>query len=211
MIVVVDYGRGNLRSVQKGFEHATLRDIDVVISSDPKRIASAEGLVLPGVGAFGDAKESLDKSGLGELVKKRAQAGVPLLGICLGMQLLLDKSLEFGEHEGLGLVGGTCRPFPRTSEIKVPHIGWNTLQWRGARSPLFKNVPDQASVYFVHSYYCDLTDQNNVSAITQYGLEYASALQKENIYGVQFHPEKSSKVGLLILSNFVDIVSRGDF
>ena len=211
MIVIIDYGRGNLRSVQKGFEHAVSREIDVRVSSDPRVISSADGLVLPGVGAFGDAKESLERTGLGEVIVRRAQTGVPLLGICLGMQLLLDKILEFGEHEGLGLIGGTCRPFPDDIGIKIPHIGWNTLTYDGESSPIFKDVYEDASVYFVHSFYCDLAHDADVSVTTDYGIRFTSALQRDNIFGVQFHPEKSSTVGLKILSNFVDVVARGDF
>ncbi len=211
MIVIIDYGRGNLRSVQKGFEHAVAHDLDVRVSGDPKLIAEADGLVLPGVGAFGDAKASLDRGGLSELITQRALAGVPLLGICLGMQLLLDKSLEFGEHEGLGLVAGTCRPFPQDVGIKVPHIGWNTLDFSAARSSLFEGIPAEGSVYFVHSYYCALENPAESIARTDYGIEFVSALQKGNIFGVQFHPEKSSTIGLKMLSNFAEVVSKGEY
>lgn len=206
MIVIIDYGRGNLRSVVKGFEHAVARDIDLCVSGDTRLIAEADGLVLPGVGAFGDARASLDRSGLTEVIIHKAHEGTPLLGICLGMQLLLDGSLEFGEHEGLGLVAGTCRPLPSDVGIKVPHMGWNTLELTEPRSEIFQGFAPEPSVYFVHSYYCDLEREQDIAARTHYGVSFASALQKDNIFGMQFHPEKSSKVGLAMLAKFADIV-----
>lgn len=208
MIAIIDYGRGNLRSVQKGFEHALPSGEQIVVSSEPDVLETADGLVLPGVGAFGDSIEVLNATGLSELIKEQAQKRVPLLGICLGMQLLLDESLEFGEHAGLGLVEGVCRPLPKMDGIKIPHMGWNTLELSEPRSPLFAGLPNDTSVYFVHSYHCDLATSTERIASTTYGITFTSALQKNNIFGVQFHPEKSSTLGLAMLANFGTYVAE---
>lgn len=208
MIAIIDYGRGNLRSVQKGFEHAQSEQ-EIVVSSDVEVLAAADGLVLPGVGAFGDAMQSLRTSQLDAFIIEQARAGKPLLGICLGMQLLLDTSYEFGEYEGLGLVAGACRPLPQETGIKVPHIGWNTLSFNAAcPTKIFDSCRENASVYFVHSYYCDVARDEDVAARTEYGISFASALHSDNIFGVQFHPEKSSTVGLGILNEYCTYVNQ---
>lgn len=206
MIAILDYSVGNLRSVQKGFEHAGVAD--VIVTSNPADIGRAEGLVLPGVGAFRDAKRCLVDSGLQPVLEQAVAEGKPLLGICLGMQLLLDESLEHGHHRGLGLVSGACRPFGADRGVKVPHIGWNTVSYP-QKSPLFAGIPEETAFYFVHSYYCDLNSDLNRIGITEYGGPYTSALWAENVFGVQFHPEKSSLAGRKMLQNFAQIVAGG--
>lgn len=208
MIAIIDYGRGNLRSVQKGFQQVLPANEQIVVSSEPDVLETADGLILPGVGAFGDSIQVLNSTGLSDFIKAQAHKGVPLLGICLGMQLLLDESLEFGTHVGLGLVEGVCRHLPHEEGIKIPHMGWNTLEFSTPRSPLFRGLPDKASVYFVHSYYCDLAEKSESIARTTYGITFTSALQKNNIFGVQFHPEKSSALGLAILGRFGSYVEE---
>ena len=208
MIAIIDYGRGNLRSVQKSFQHAQ-DEQEIVVTSELKVLSRADGLVLPGVGAFGDALQSLRSTELNGFITEQARAGKPLLGICLGMQLLLDVSYEFGEHEGLGLVAGSCRPLPQESGIKVPHIGWNTLSFNPAcPTEIFDTCQEDTSVYFVHSYYCDVRRDEEIAARTEYGISFASALHANNIFGVQFHPEKSSTAGLRILKNYCAYVNQ---
>lgn len=208
MIAVIDYGVGNLRSVLKGFEHAGVADVRV--TGDAAEIAAASGLVLPGVGAFRDAAARLRDSGLDRVVRDRAAAGVPLLGICLGMQLLMDVSYEMGEWEGLGLIPGTCEIItaPPESGLKVPHMGWNTVSYP-RRSPLFDGIDEHSAFYFVHSYHCVVADQTNVIGTVNYGGPLVCAVQKGNVFGAQFHPEKSSTVGLTMLGNFGRIVADG--
>lgn len=197
---------GNLRSVQKGFENAGVGG--VVIARDAATVAQADGLVLPGVGAYRDAMVHLKESGLLESILKRVEAGTPLLGICLGMQLLMDSSLENGDYEGLGLVSGVCRPIPSVPGIKIPHIGWNTVDYAAANvNPLFAGIPDNSAFYFVHSYYCDLVHKSDVTGHVEYGSTLPCALNQGNLYAVQFHPEKSSTLGLRMLSNFGAIVT----
>ena len=201
MIAVVDYGVGNLRSVLKGFAHAGVADVRV--TGDPAEIAAADGLVLPGVGAFRDAAARLRESGLGEVVRERALAGVPLLGICLGMQLLMDVSYEMGEWEGLGLIPGSCELIvpPSGSGLKVPHMGWNTVSYpRG--SSLFEGIAEHSAFYFVHSFHCVVRDPADVVGTVEYGGPLVCAVQRGNVFGAQFHPEKSSSVGLALLGNF---------
>jgi len=195
-IVIVDYGMGNLRSVQKGFERVGFR---AEISSDPEVIASAGKLVLPGVGAFGDAMEELSKRGLVEPLLEAIGRGVPFLGICLGLQLLFEESEEGGRHTGLGVLRGRVRRFPES--LLVPQIGWNQVHFVRP-SPLFSGVPDGAFFYFVHSYYVDPRDPEDVLARTEYGISYTSAVGRGAVFGVQFHPEKSQQVGLRLLANF---------
>ena len=208
MIAVIDYGVGNLRSVLKGFEHAGVADVRV--TGDAAEIAAADGLVLPGVGAFRDAAARLRESGLDRVVRDRAAAGVPLLGICLGMQLLMDVSYEMGEWEGLGLIPGTCELIvaPPASGLKVPHMGWNTVSYP-RRSPLFDGVDESSAFYFVHSYHCVVADQADVIGTVNYGQPLVCAVQRGNVFGAQFHPEKSSTVGLTMLGNFGRIVADG--
>lgn len=196
-IVIIDYGLGNLRSVSRGLEHA---GASAVISSDPYEIAAADALVLPGVGAFRDGMEML-----GPLeATVREQAGkVPVLGICLGMQMLMESSEEGGLRPGLGLVPGAVRHFPRVPGMKVPHMGWNTLAVP-ADEPLYEGVPDGSYVYFVHSYYARAPAEHTLTT-TEYICEFASSVKNGKVYGVQFHPEKSGATGLRILKNFIEL------
>jgi glutamine amidotransferase len=204
MIAIIDYGMGNLRSVQKGFEHAGVAD--VVVTGNPALVSVADGIVLPGVGAFRDAAAELRDSGLREVLLERVAAGVPLLGICLGMQLLADVGLEDGEWAGLGLVPGVCERLP--SGVKIPHIGWNTVTYpRGSR--LFDTIPEDTAFYFVHSYHLRPADPAVVIGQAEHGIPFAAAVECGNVYGAQFHPEKSSAMGLRMLANFGAIVAEG--
>lgn len=211
MIVIVDYGRGNLRSVLKGFIHAGVTD--VVVSSDATLIASADALVIPGVGAFSDAMDHLQASGLIEPLRRRIEDGVPTLGICLGMQLMFDASKEHGNHKGLGLLGGTVVGIEPQMDLKIPHMGWNTVHYPKSEQlegggGLFRGIADETAFYFVHSYHCVPNDRSVVTGVVEYGSPLVCAVQHENIYAVQFHPEKSSTKGLQILSNFGRIAQR---
>ncbi len=196
-IAVLDYGLGNLRSVVRGLEAAGARP---KITNDPEIIQSADGLLLPGVGAFAEGMSKL--SPLIDLVKKEA-AKKPLLGICLGMQMLLEESEEHGLHKGLGFVTGTVRLFPKKPGMKIPQMGWNTIS--PSAHPLFEGIPDGTYVYFVHSYYADTTPEFTI-AKTEYIVPYASVVGVGNVMGVQFHPEKSGDAGILILKNFVQMI-----
>ncbi len=196
-IAVLDYGLGNLRSVVRGLEAAGARP---KITNDPEIIQSADGLLLPGVGAFAEGMSKL--SPLIDLVKKEA-AKKPLLGICLGMQMLLEESEEHGLHKGLGFVPGTVRLFPKKPGMKIPQMGWNTIS--PSAHPLFEGIPDGTYVYFVHSYYADTTPEFTI-AKTEYIVPYASVVGVGNVMGVQFHPEKSGDAGILILKNFVQMI-----
>ena len=193
-IAVIDYGLGNLRSVVRGLEAAGAAP---QITADPEVIAASDGIILPGVGAFAEGMEKL--APLRRIVEQ-AVAEKPLLGICLGMQMLLEQSEEHGMHAGLGFVPGTVRLFPRAPGMKVPQMGWNTIT--PTAHPLFTDIPDETYVYFVHSYYAD-TMQESTIATTNYILPYASAVAAGNALGVQFHPEKSGPAGIAILRNFV--------
>lgn len=201
MIAIVDYRMGNLRSVQKGFEHAGVAD--VVVTDDPAVIERADGVVLPGVGAFRDAAANLRESGCEEVLLRRVREGAPFLGICLGMQLLADAGLEDGEWQGLGLVPGTCERLP--GGVKIPHIGWNTVEYP-RESALFDGIEESTAFYFVHSYRLVPTDPESVIGSTEYGVRFAAAVQSGNACAVQFHPEKSSTAGLRLLANFGRIV-----
>lgn len=202
MIAIVDYGVGNLFSLKSSFAAI---GAETVLTPDPEIVKKADKILLPGVGAFGDAAEKLQKTGLGDLIIEEANKGKPLLGICLGMQLLLEKSYEYGEHKGLGLIKGEINPIsdviPR--DLKIPHIGWNALDFKGS-SPIFKYVKNGDFVYFVHSYYGANCDEN-VIATTEYGATLTAAVQNKNVFGCQFHPEKSGDVGLNILRGFCDL------
>jgi len=195
-IAVLDYGIGNLRSVVRGLEAAGARPR---ITSDPEVVRSADGILLPGVGAFAEGMNKL--APLIGLVKDESTKK-PLLGICLGMQMLLEESEEHGSHKGLGFVPGTVRLFPRQPGMKIPHMGWNTIS--PSAHPLFEGIPDGTYVYFVHSYYADTTPKFTL-ATTDYIVSYASAVGTGNIMGVQFHPEKSGDAGIRILRNFVQM------
>lgn len=199
MIAIIDYGVGNLFSLVSSFKAI---GVNAVVTSDPEVIKSADKLILPGVGAFGDAADKLRKSGLSELVIEQAESGKPLMGICLGMQLLFEKSYEYGEHKGLGLIKGNVVSMENRlpDNLKIPHIGWNALKMK-QQSPIFEYISDGDCVYFVHSFYATDCDED-VIASTEYGIEITAAVAKGNIYGCQFHPEKSGNVGLNILKAF---------
>ena len=195
MIAVIDYGMGNLRSVQKALEYVGQKTI---VTSDISEIEKADKIVLPGVGAFGDAINTIREKGFDKAIYEGVKKDKPFLGICLGMQMVFDKSYEYGEYEGLKLIPGEIKLLP--DNVKKPHIGWNSLNIK-MRSPLFDNLGENPYVYFVHSYYLE-TDAPVVSATTDYGKEIQLAVQKDNIFALQFHPEKSGDVGLEILKNF---------
>jgi glutamine amidotransferase len=197
-IVIVDYGMANLRSVQKGFEKAGFA---AEVSGEPSRVGEADKLVLPGVGAFRDAIARLRESGLAEPILDHVKAGRPFLGICLGLQMLFSRSYEDGDHAGLNLFPGTVVCFPDVPGLKVPHMGWNQLRLRRP-APLFRDVPDGSSVYFVHSYYAAPERAGLVAAETDYPEPFAAAVWHENVMATQFHPEKSQRVGLTMLRNF---------
>jgi len=203
VIAIIDYRMGNLRSVEKGFEHAGTEG--VVVTDDPAVVAAADGIVLPGVGAFRDAAANLREGGLRDVVLARIAEGTPFLGICLGMQLLADIGFEDGEWPGLGVVTGSCERLP--GGVKVPHIGWNTVAYPKA-SPLFAGIPEDTAFYFVHSYVLKPSDPEVVIGLTEYGVSFAAAVQAGSAYAVQFHPEKSSAAGLLVLANFGQIVAQ---
>lgn len=199
MIAIVDYGVGNLFSLNSSFAAI---GVETVVTADPEVLRAADKIILPGVGAFEDAARKLRESGLAELLIELAGKGKPLMGICLGMQLLFEKSYEYGEHEGLGLIPGNVRPIADVipGDLKIPHIGWNALRLRG-ESPLFSGIREGDCVYFVHSFYAADCDES-VIATAEYGAELTAAVAKGNVYGCQFHPEKSGPVGLAILSAF---------
>ena len=202
MIAIIDYGVGNLFSLQSSF---AIIGQKAVVSSDPEVLEAADKLVLPGVGAFADAIAKLRSSNLDQVVCRQALAGKPLLGICLGMQMLFEKSFEYGEHTGLGLLKGNVVPMKDVipSDLQVPHIGWNALKLINSESPLFSKINDGDFVYFVHSFYVDQCD-DSLAATTEYGAEMTAAVSKGNIHGCQFHPEKSGEVGLRILKAFAE-------
>lgn len=195
-IAIIDYGMGNIRSVQKAFEYLDFKN--VVVTDDPKRILEADKVILPGVGAFRDAITTIKQTGLDKVIYKVVENNKPILGICLGMQLLFDKSYENGEYEGLKLLDGEIVKLPSTELI--PQIGWNNLDII-KKEPLFKDLQPNPYVYFVHSYYLE-TEAQIVSATTFYGKKISIAVQKGNIFATQFHPEKSGDTGLQILRNF---------
>ena len=205
MIAIIDYGVGNLFSLKSSF---SCIGTDAVVTSDKAVIENAEKIILPGVGAFGDAADKLRKTGLDGIVLNEVKKGKFLLGICLGMQLLLEKSYEFGEHRGLGLIKGDVVPIADVipKDLKIPHIGWNKLNFCGEKSRIFKYIKNGDFVYFVHSYYGTNCD-GFVSATTEYGAELTASVENENVFGCQFHPEKSGTVGLNILKAFCEIRS----
>ncbi len=198
MIVVVDYGMGNLRSVQKGFEKVGSK---ATISRNPDEIMRADRLVLPGVGAFPECMRNLSRLDLIDPILEFMQSGRPFLGICLGLQLLFDESEEFGFHEGLKLVPGTVKSFDRNMGLKIPHMGWNQVYFR-KDVPIFRGIQDGSFFYFVHSYYVVPKQQSDIAAETDYGIKFTCAIARDNVFAVQFHPEKSQENGLKILTNF---------
>lgn len=195
-IGIIDYGMGNLQSVRNALNYIGTASF---ISSDPDELSQADKIILPGVGAFGDAIALIREKALDRMLRVSADRGTPILGICLGMQLLFDTSTEFGMHKGLGLIPGDIIKFDLDG-LKIPHMGWNALDIK-KKEPLFVGLPDQPQVYFVHSYHL-LTEADVVSATTAYGFDVQVAAQRKNVFGLQFHPEKSGDVGLQILSNF---------
>jgi len=199
-VILIDAGTGNLRSVQKALEFV---GVNVLRTDAPEKVIAGKKIVLPGVGAFGDFMSGLRARNLEEAVKDVAKRGVPLLGICVGMQALFEIGEELGEHEGLGLLKGTVVKFAESLSVKIPHTGWNQVRVK-KEAPLFDQIKDEAYVYFNHSYYCQPGDLSDVIAETDYGIRYACAVRRENIFGVQFHPEKSQAVGLQILKNFLE-------
>ena len=203
MIAIIDYGVGNLFSLKSSFAAI---GAEVVVTGEPSVIAEAERIILPGVGAFEDAARKLRDSGLDAVIKNEVAKGKPLLGICLGMQMLFEKSYEYGEHKGLGLIPGAVKPIrPEISkELKIPHIGWNPLNIKDPKDELLKYVNDKDCVYFVHSYYAADCDEY-VIATAEYGKELTAAVRNGNVWGAQFHPEKSGKVGLNILKAFCEM------
>jgi glutamine amidotransferase len=201
MIVVVDYGMGNLRSVQKGFEKVGKA---AVVSRDAEAIKTAERLVLPGVGAFPECMKNLARFDLIEPILEFIKSGRPFLGICLGLQLLFDESEEFGIHEGFKIVPGTVKAFDRSMGLKIPHMGWNEVRFR-KDVPIFRGIPDGMYFYFVHSFYVVPTDPSDIAAETDYGITFTCAISRDNIFAVQFHPEKSQQIGLKILENFAGL------
>jgi glutamine amidotransferase len=202
MIAIIDYGAGNLRSVRNAL---TTLGAEVVTATTPDQFAGADKIVLPGVGAFGAGMNALRQAGFEEPLKAAVAAGVPLIGICLGMQYLFESSDEMGLHRGLGLLPGRVTRFPADGP-KVPHIGWNQLHIQ-QQNPLLAGVESGSYAYFVHSYYVEAGDPSDVLATTDYGIEYASAVAHGTIFGIQPHPEKSQSVGLRILKNFVEMGS----
>ncbi len=201
MIVIVDYGMGNLRSVEKGFAKV---GHDTTVTNDPAKIAQASKVVLPGVGAFRDAIGELHRRGLVEPICEAIDAGKPFLGICLGLQLLMDVSFEDGEHRGLGIIPGKVVRFDVPVEFKVPHMGWNQIQ-RKSSPPLLKDLRDGTYFYFVHSYYVVPDDAEVIAAATDYPDPFTSIIWRDNIYATQFHPEKSQNDGLQLLRNFAEL------
>ena len=206
MIAIIDYGMGNLRSVQKGFEKI---GSEAIITADPTVVLQADRVVLPGVGAFRDCMRNLEESGFVEPILTVIAEGRPFLGICVGMQLLFSDSVEFGHYSGLNIIPGHVLRFPDQmvvagEKLKVPQMGWNQLSFKN-NSPLFEGVDDGSNVYFVHSYYAAPDDSSVIATTTGYGIEFCSSVWKDNVVATQFHPEKSQAVGLRILKNFAEL------
>ncbi len=197
-VAIIDYGVGNLRSVEKAF-HAG--GAEAVVSSDEKVLRAASKLVLPGVGAFRACMEGLTERGFDRLVRERVEEGTPLLGVCVGMQMLFEESEEFGTTRGLGFLRGRVRRFPEG--LRVPQVGWNQVEWNGAHA-LSGGISDKTFFYFVHSFYCEAGDVKEVVGQTEYGITYPSVVARANVCGVQFHPEKSQAAGLRLLKNFAE-------
>jgi glutamine amidotransferase len=203
MIAIIDYGMGNLRSVENGFQKI---GADTEVTSDPKAIDNAHAVVLPGVGAFRDCMRNLEEMSLLEPVVRAIQKGKPYLGICLGLQILLAESEEFGRSEGLNIFPGKVVRFPENN-LKVPHMGWNTIKIL-KRPPIFDSIEDDSFFYFVHSFYVLPGDNDIIATTTDYGVTFTSMVWKENIFATQFHPEKSQELGLRILKGFNDFVKK---
>jgi len=214
MIAIIDYGVGNLRSVEKAFQAI---GADAVLTMNIDQILNAKAVVLPGVGAFEDGMENLRDNKLIEVVKTVIKRGTPFLGICLGMQMLLEFGDESNEAiatkmddkdiAGLGIIKGRVKRFPESEGLKIPQMGWNNVKYK-KESRLFEGIVQNQFFYFVHSYYCELENEDEVSGVTEYGLNYHSTLERENVFATQFHPEKSGKIGLKMLRNFVAIAEE---
>ena len=202
MIAIIDYGAGNIQSVSKALKHI---GCDAFITRDKEQILKADGAVLPGVGSFGDTMDTMNSYGIKDTVIEYTKSGKPFLGICLGLQLLFPASEESPEAKGLGIFDGTITKIPSGEGLKIPHIGWNSLDIKKTDG-LFKGIDQNPYVYFVHSYFLNASDKNIVSAQTQYGVTIDASIEKGNIFATQFHPEKSGETGLKILKNFADIV-----
>lgn len=202
MIAVIDYGAGNLKSVNKAFKFI---GCDTVITRDKDIIMKADGAVLPGVGSFGDAVNTIDEHKIRDTIIEFTKSNKPFLGICLGLQLLFPSSDESPQAKGLGILDGTVTKIPSGKGLKIPHIGWNSLNIK-KQDGIFKDIEQNSYVYFVHSYYLNATDKNIVSSQTDYGVTIDASVAKDNIFATQFHPEKSGEVGLKMLKNFADIV-----
>ncbi len=201
MIAIIDYGAGNLQSVKKALDFI---GADSVITDNPETINSCDKILLPGVGSFGDAMDSMSKKGLCETVKENALSGKPFLGICLGLQLLFEESEESPGVKGLEIFKGKIKRFSSDMGLKIPHIGWNSLEIR-QNDTLFKGIPENSYVYFVHSYYLHAEEESDIATVTNYGIDFHSAVGKGNVFATQFHPEKSGDVGLQILRNFASM------
>ncbi len=202
MIAIIDYGMGNLRSVEKGFLKV---GVDAKVVTDPRSVNDAEAIVLPGVGAFRDCMKNLDQMKLIEPILKSVRNGKPYLGICLGLQMLFTESEEFGVYKGLDVLKGKVVRFQ--VDLKVPHMGWNTVRLLG-KPPIFDDIKDESYFYFVHSYYVAPDDKGIIAGTTDYGITFTSMVWKDNIIATQFHPEKSQETGLKILKNFGDFVKK---
>lgn len=204
MLAIIDYGVGNLRNIERAFAHV---DVEARITSDPDELRRATRLVLPGVGAFGAAVDELHRRKLDTLVLDAASTGTPILGICVGFQMLFEEGHEFGVHRGLGLLPGRIVKFPE-SNLPVPQTGWNQVAQTQAH-PLMRDIPDGAFFYFVHSYHADSAAPDTVVGTTEYGFEYPTVCARDNVMGVQFHPEKSQTAGLRLLKNFAEVAVSG--
>ena len=202
MLAVIDYGAGNLRSVLHALKYLNAENVKLV--HQPDELKGASKIILPGVGAFGAGMQELHKRDLVTTLKLAINSGIPYLGICLGMQFLFEKSDEMGEHEGLGILDGYVTRFEPHDDYKVPHMGWNQLNFKRS-NPLFDNINPDSYAYFVHSYYCVPKNTDDVVITADYGTPFTAGVQRDNIFGVQFHPEKSQEVGLQILKNFLDL------
>lgn len=203
MIAIIDYGAGNIQSVSKALAHI---GCEAFITRDKDKILKADGAVLPGVGSFGDTMDTMTEYGIKDTVIEYTKSGKPFLGICLGLQLLFPKSEESPDTKGLGIFDGSITKIPSGEGLKIPHIGWNSLDIKKSDG-LFKGIGKNPYVYFVHSYFLNASDKSIVSAQTEYGVTIDAAVEKGNVYATQFHPEKSGETGLKILRNFADIVN----
>lgn len=201
-VAIIDYGIGNLRSVEKAFGHV---GVEAVVSNNERILWEAEALVLPGVGAFRACMQAFNSRGFDKLIRERARLDTPILGLCVGMQMLFEESEEFGKCKGLELLGGRVRRF--TSDLILPQVGWNQVRQRQVH-PLFDGIDDNTFFYFVHSYYCEPEDRDTVIGATEYGTSYASVVVQRRLCGVQFHPEKSQTAGLRLLANFARLAQQ---